>query len=108
NHRKTAHLPPSDPNYQRNLRGLLRRETRSRSTPPRHADPLAEPVGPLPGHGAAVAEEAAGVPEIGEVARPQDAGGALGDRATAPAAHVGGDPARTDGVDQDAVAPQVG
>jgi hypothetical protein len=46
-----------------------------------------------PGDGAAVAVEGAGGSVVWQVHGPQHAGGALGDRTPAGAAHVGGDPA---------------
>ena len=47
-----------------------------------------------PGQRAAVAEEPAGRPGVGQVDRPEHAGGALADRAAARPAHVGARPSR--------------
>jgi NAD(P)-dependent dehydrogenase (short-subunit alcohol dehydrogenase family) len=52
-----------------------------------------------PPQGSSVAEEAAGWAVVREGCRPDHGGRSISDRAPACAAHVGGDPAGTDGVD---------
>src|SRR6188768_4103691 len=60
-----------------------------------------------PFDGPAVAEEPAARAVVGQPRRPDDAAGALLDRPSARAAHVGRDPARTHRVDQHAAAAQL-
>src|SRR5437867_5831205 len=62
----------------------------------------------LPREGMAVAEEAAGGAGVGQGGGPDDAGRAYFDRAAAGPAHVGGDPAGADRVDQDVIAAEFG
>jgi O-acetylserine/cysteine efflux transporter len=62
----------------------------------------------LPRDRAAVAEEPARRPVVGERRRPHDAGGALRDRTAARSAHVRRNPARTHRVDQHAGRERVG